>query len=142
MAIISWFNGALALFLAAVLAFAGQAKLTPALTPEMYQDLSKAAVGWARVYAPYFQIAPAQFKQYIGVAELISAAGLILGGFLPFLRKTSAIVATVIMVGALFAHYNLKETDKFIGPAVLGATALLTYLTTFPQRAADKSKKS
>lgn len=71
---------------------------------------------------------PPAFRTFVGVSELLAAAGLTLPGLtgvLPWLTPLAAAGLMVVMVGAVVLHLSRRETSMVI------ATGVLFILVTF-----------
>jgi hypothetical protein len=72
---------------------------------------------------------PTAFRQFIGVAELAAAFGLIVPPaihFLPWLAPLAAAGLVIVMAGAVVRHAQRHETPMVAVVAVLGVLAALT----------------
>jgi DoxX-like family len=71
---------------------------------------------------------PTAFRQFIGVAELAAAFGLIVPAihFLPWLAPLAAAGLVIVMAGAVVRHAQRHETPMVAVVAVLGVLAALT----------------
>ena len=116
----SWWSFLPAAVLALLIAAAGQAKLTPALTPELHAELSSAALRWSSVLPT--QPEPALLLLGIGGTEVVS--GLLL--LLSFTRRWGALLVLVLMLGAVGTHVLLHE--RFAVPAGLAAVSAVVWL--------------
>lgn len=71
---------------------------------------------------------PPSFRPFVGVSELLAAAGLILPGLtgiLPWLTPLAAVGLMVVMGSAVVFHWSRQETPSVI------ATGVLFILVTF-----------
>src|SRR5437667_8369747 len=72
------------------------------------------------------------FRQFIGVAEVLAAVGLVLPGLtrmLPSLTPLSALGLTVVMISATIFHIGRNEIPNAIsGANLLVLVALMAYL--------------
>jgi uncharacterized membrane protein YphA (DoxX/SURF4 family) len=69
------------------------------------------------------------FRQFIGVAEIAAALGLIVPPaihFLPWLAPLAAAGLAIIMAGAAVRHARRSETREVVGTVVLGLLAAAT----------------
>jgi len=69
------------------------------------------------------------FRQFIGVAEIAAAIGLIVPPathILPWLAPLAAAGLAIIMAGAAFRHARRGETREVVGTVVLGLLAAAT----------------
>ena len=70
----------------------------------------------------YLFAIPARLRTFIGVAELLAAAGLIipsLTGFLPWLTPVAAIGLVMVMIGAIVFHVQRREYPNTVFNLVL-----------------------
>ena len=130
----SWLSFVPALLLALFMGLAGQAKLTPVLTPDMHRELVSHAPEWSSVLPTH--PSPAFLLQAIGGAEVAAAVLLLL----PFTRRLGALVVLAMMAGAVLTHVLLSQPFTF--PAVLAGVGLLVALVSGPSSRAAKKKRS
>jgi hypothetical protein len=96
---------------AAFFIFNGVNKLTPAVVPELHQQLTTASTSWANVWRAVFppviweQVQTAErLKQAIGITEIV--AGVLL--FTP-LSGLATLALLGVMAGATYTHLQLQE---------------------------------
>ena len=107
---------ACAIALAVVFGLTGISKLTGA-----------SSARWAERFALWGY--PAGTSYLVGIAEILGAAGVLLGRS----RRVAAAMLMVIMAGAALTHVVHGEVPRVIPPVVLGAVALLAFVTAAPR---------
>ena len=131
----SWLSFLPALLLAFAMFMAGQAKLTPLLTPDVSAEIASHAPDWSRVLPTH--PSPALLLQAIGASEVVGAALLLL----PWTRRVGALAVLAVMLGAVAVHVRLGE--PFTVPAGLaGLGALVWLLSARPARRSAAKKRS
>ena len=116
----SWLPLLPAVLLAALIGFAGQAKLTPALSPAVHAELAGKAPQWSSVLPTHPD--PSLLLLGIGAAEVLSGCLLLL----PYTRRWGALLVLVLMLGAAATHWRLSE--PFTIPAVLASVSAVVWL--------------
>jgi uncharacterized membrane protein len=69
---------------------------------------------------------PAAARQVLGVIEIVAGIGLLV----PKTQRVAAGTLIAVMIGALGTHLVNGELQRMIPPLVLGALALLVYVST------------
>ena len=90
-----------------------------------YEALARRVRGRSRRASPLHPT----FRQFIGVAEIAAAVGLIVPPaihVLPWLAPLAAAGLAVIMAGATVRHARRGETREVVGTVVLGLLAVAT----------------
>ena len=131
----SWLSFLPAAALTFAFFMAGQAKLTPLLTPDVHAELVSKAPSW-HTANPYIVPPPPASLYAIGGLEVVLALALMV----PVLRRWAAVAAVVLMGGAVYTHIVLKE--PFTPPAVLLGLAAVTWLLSGePARRSAKKRQ-
>jgi len=140
---VSWIG---ALLLVAAFVVAGSSKLTDAVLPDVHKELVAKSRTWVKVWAPLVAQYLPPLKQYItapiirsaiGYTEVALAVLLIVPGTL---RQFASFVAAILMAGAAYTHFELKEDITV--PVVLIVVAVVTLLSSFEsEEGAPKSGK-
>ena len=124
-----------ALLLAVMFVMSGQAKLTPMFMPDMHQEMLTKSRTWSAAM-PFIPLSSDDLRVAIGSVELGAAALLLIAP----LRRVGASLLFVIMVGAVYTHFQLNEPFTF--PAVLAGAAALVWLLSGSPPAARRGKKN
>jgi uncharacterized membrane protein YphA (DoxX/SURF4 family) len=124
-----------ALLLAVFFVFAGQAKLTPLLSPDMHAEMLAKSPTWSAAM-PFIPLSSHDLRVAIGCVELGAAALLLIAP----LRRVGASLLFVVMAGAVYTHYELNEDFTF--PAILAAGAAVVWLLSGKPPAARRGKKN
>ena len=131
----SWFSLLPAVLLAFAFFLAGQAKLTPYLTPAIHAEQLTKAPSW-HTANPYLVPPPPTSLYAIGGVEVALAVGLLV----PVLRRWAAAGGVVVMVGAVYTHVVLGEA--YTSAAVLLGLAAVTWLLSGkPARVSGKKQQ-
>ena len=132
----SWLSFIPAALLAFALFMAGQAKLTPILTPDIHAEIASKAPSW-HTAMPYLVPPPPTSMYAIGGVEVAVAVLLVVGGGL---RRWAALVAVVLMSGAVYTHVVLGEPIN-VAAGLLGLSAVTWLLSGPPARASGKKRQ-
>ena len=119
----SWLSFIPSALLAFVFFMAGQGKLTPLLTPDVYAEMQIKAPTW-HTANPYLVPPPPTSLYLIGGAEVALAVALLV----PALRRWAALGGIVLMSGAVYNHVVLGE--PITTAAVLLGVSTVTWLVS------------
>ena len=131
----SWFSFLPAALVAFAFFMAGQAKLTPYLTPAIHTELLHKAPTW-HTANPYLVPPPPLSLYLIGGVEVVVALALLV----PQLRRWAAVVGVVLMGGAVYTHVVLDEPVT-TAAVLLGLCGVTWLMSGKPSRASGGKKK-
>ena len=131
----SWFSFIAAALLAFAFGMAGQAKLTPYLTPDVHAELVSKAPSWHT--ANPLLVPPPPTSLYLIVTVEVALA---LALLVPQLRRWAAVAGVVLMAGAVWTHVQLSE--PVTSAAVLLGIAAVTWIVSGkPSRGGGKKNQ-
>ena len=131
----SWLSFIPAALLAFAFFFAGQAKLTPLLTPDAHAAMLVKAPTW-HTANPLLVPPPPTSLYIIGSVEVALALALLVPPF----RRAASLVAVALMAGAVYNHVVLAEPITVA--ATLLTVASITWLVSGkPARMGGKKKQ-